>query len=230
MNGIIDFRRLQRETHKCSDLTTAEIDYLKSPAYLEALEAINGNPEAMAKLTCGMLQLMALNPLHGGEVKDFALGLDKPEGSIYFMCDLNRVCNPVGYFELPRDNAEAQALLKAIETNLGSRMFRAAVVSRRLERGNSRRYTRFSNQARAAFNVVFSEYRPAHGHRDAQGYKEVKERADAAYDAVYTPLVSRMEGRVRRVCEAAFLSGMSQGWTDILAAIAVRFIRPQLSA
>jgi hypothetical protein len=234
MYGINDFRRLQREAHHCEGLTAPQIAYLKNPAYLKALEGIADNPREMARLTVGLLKHMALDPTRGTQIGDFALGYDDPaDETIYFLCHINRVSNFVGYFELPRGSEEASQLVKAIRENLESRMFKAARMSRRLERKASGRCTRISAVARKDYNAVIERLRPGIDFRDTHSPQvsamvtAMYEQANEAFDVVYKPLVARKEARERAIGNAAFDTGFRGHFTSILGAFAVRYIMPQ---
>jgi hypothetical protein len=234
MYGINDFRRLHREAHYCEGLTASQLAYLRSPAYLAALEGIKDNPQEMARLTVGLLKHMALDPTRGTQIGDFALGYDNPEDeTIYFLCHINRVSNFVGYFELPRGSREAVKLVEAIRENLESRMFKAARMSRRLERKASGRYTRIRAVARKDYNGVIERMSPGINFRDTHKPQvsamitAMHEQANEAFDAVYKPLVARKEAREQAIGNAAFDAGFRGHFTSILGAFAIRYIMPQ---
>lgn len=235
MYGMTDLLSLQRDTRFCTDLTSVEVDYLKSAAYRDDLSRVDYNPLEMARLTCELLKHVALSPTEGTQVKDFVLGYEtgNAEGTLYFRCRLHCLANFVGYFELPRDSTEAQQLVDVIKQNLASRKFKAARMYRRLREKDYGRHGRIEKAGRAAYNAVLEKLRPGINFRnesDRFKVEQMYEQAKAAFEAVHAPLKERMQRRLANVCDSAYDPEYRGAYTKILGNFAVRYIRTPLSA
>jgi hypothetical protein len=213
-------------------LTGAHADYFRSSDYLARLEELGNDTRALARLSAALLEHVALDPLHGNKLEDFITVSSNAE-TVFVCLQLNRLVNPIGAFAVSSEAPEAAVLVQAIEKNLASRMFKAAVMHRRLAHGNTKRYRRFEKAARAAFQAAYDKAesttpQPAYFSEDARyaRMRAIRETAEAARAEVYGPLEARLKGRIHAVANQAYSADYRGGYYDILAAFASRYICP----
>ena len=231
MHQLREFTRFQDPAKYCADLTSDELGYLKSTAFQEELTRVSDNPVEKARLTCALLKHIALDPTIGSRVDDFVYGLDKTateDDTLYFACHLHDLVNFVGFFELPRESAEAQELLELIQQNLASRKFKAALMFRRLLRHSGTRYRRMEKAARVAYDKVVETLSPGinfRSYRDEEKVAQMRQEAKAAFEAAYTPLKDRLQQRMANVSKAAYDLEYQGSFYAVLGTFAARHIR-----
>jgi hypothetical protein len=232
MHQICEFTRFQDPAKYCPDLTSNELDYLKSTAFQEELTRVSDNPVEMARLTCALLKHFALDPTAGTHVNDFVIELDKTatdDEALYFICHLHCMVNFVGFFELPRKSVEAQQLLELIQQNLASRKFKAALMFRRLYRRSGHRYRRVEKAARVAYDKVVETLSPGinfRSYRDQEKVEQMRQEAKAAFEAAHVPLKDRLQQRMANVSKAAYDPEFQGSFYAVLGTFAARYIRP----
>lgn len=234
-NDLRELRQLATHFRNRTYLEGTHLNYLSSPAFIEQLDAIGSDPETLAKLSIQLLDHVALDPTYGSKVEDFIVVASDAE-TIFVNLQLNRLVNPVGAFMMRVTSASLPALMRAVQANLSSRMFKAAVTHRRLSHGNTRRIRRFEKAASAAFQAAYlkadaSIAKPSvYASEDAryERQQEVRAAGDAAYRKVYQPLFERLDSRITAIGRQAATEGYREGFYDILVKFASTYICPAL--
>jgi hypothetical protein len=241
MNALNDLKALHPHFSDRPYLAGEAEGHFRSLDYRARLEAMERDPEQLARLTISLLRHMALDPQRGATVDDHTpfrgaliKGSNTAPNDIYFALQFHRVSNFIGNFTLPADSPEMPALLKAIEENLASKMFKAAQMDRRLEKTVPSHYARFRKQAEAAYSAAYQKaevgapaWKPFDNEERCRYYEtNVYPVARAASTAVLTPLQDRIIQRLAKVRGAAFDEDFQGSYTDIRIAFATRYLVP----
>ena len=232
-NPLRELRLLAPYFRDRPSLTGAHAGYFTSPEYLQQLEALEQDPGAMTRLTIQLLEHIALDPNRGTRLEDF-LKVGSDAETVFVCLHLNRTVNFVGFYNLSVTAPELPLLAAAIEKNLASRMFKAAAMHRRLDRGNSPRFRRFEHAARAAMMEArtraeaslpaVSQY--ASEETRFQRTRTIGDISREAYNAVYDAAMNQLQGRTSAVGRKAFDTSFQGGYFDMLVAFATRHICP----
>jgi hypothetical protein len=241
MNALYDLKALHPHFADRPHLV-AEVDgQFRTLDYRARLEAMERDPEQLARLTIALLRHMALDPQRGTTVDDHTpfrgaliKGSNTASTDVYFALQFHRVTNFIGNFTLSAASPEMPALLKAIEENLASKMFKAAQMDRRLERTVPSHYSRFRKKAEAAYSAAYEKAEkgaPAWKAFDNEkrcSYYEanVYPVARAASTAVLTPLQDRILQRLAKVRDAAYDADFLGSYTEIRITFATRYLVP----
>jgi hypothetical protein len=175
-------------------LRPEHVSMVNAPDFEAAVRRASQDPDTKAFLTIEMLKGIALDPLVGDASEAFYTVFGDTVG---FGIKIDRTVNFVGSFSLPARSARTRQLIEAIETNLGSKMFKAAKMSRRLDARRVRLEARARSKGHDAYLKVRSEFG---GRFRSQEHKDI---AEQAYDSVVEPRCSILRDRVRRVASAA---------------------------
>lgn len=232
-NVLRELRLLAPHFRDRPSLAGARAEFFTSPAYLRELDALGNDPAAMARLTVKLLDHVALDPLQGKTLGDF-LKVGSDAETVFVALPLNRTVNFVGYFTLPVTSPELPLLAKAIDKNLASRMFKAAVLHRRLDAGNRPRFRRLEKVASAAYAATYAEadanLPPVSPYASEKaGYERmatIRELASNARDNAYEPAKNRLFARIHAVARQAASTDFQGSYTDMLIAFASRHICP----
>jgi hypothetical protein len=228
-------------------LTSAAADYIRGEAFRTDVKNIQASPQELARLTLGLLKQLALDPQRGVLLGDFvqyageAPELEKltaTSDSIWFCLHFNRVTNFIGSFTLLRSAPETELLLKAIQDNLDSKIFKAARMHRRLAAKMHKSYSRIYRLGREAHQKIMDASKSekyALAFRGAAEWntsarllrEELYDAAARAQEDVVAPLKARLENRLGAVANAAFGEDFCGGYTEILTAFAVHYIIPE---
>lgn len=232
-NNLRELRLLAPHFSDRPRLTGAHAAYFTSPEYLKELDAIGADQAAMTRLTIKLLEHIALDPRTGTRLEDF-LKVASDAETVFVCLHLNRTVNLVGFYNLSVTAPELPLLAAAIEKNLGSRMFKAAAMHRRLERGNSPRFRRFENNASKAMAAArlqaessvpaVSQY--ASDESRFQRSRTISDMGREAYNAVYDVAMNKLLRRTAAVGRQAFDTPYQAGYTDMLVAFATSYICP----
>lgn len=227
-----------------ASVSQASADYLRSDAFKGLVKSLSGDPRALARLTINLLEHVALDPLAGSQLKDFA-GYSGPEHALstlapgaentWFCLSLNRMSNFIGSFTLFSHEPECDLLLAAIQRNLDSKMFKAAAMQRRFDKKQPARTSRFERLSGKAYTAVMDEAlkNPLYvsGSHSSPEVRDLRERvlldAQSARAAIFNPLVARRLARYNKVAKASTTPGYYSGYSDILAMFAVQYVIPQ---
>lgn len=241
MNALCDLKALHPHFSSRPHLDGEVEEHFRSLDYRARLEALGSDPEQMARLTIALLKHMSLDPQRGTTVDDHTpfrgaliKGSNTAPTSIYFALQFHRVVNFIGNFTLSADSPEMPALLKAIEENLSSKMFKAAQMDRRLEKTVPSHYARFRKQSEAAYSAAYQK-----AEKGAPAWKafdnearcryydaNVYPVARAASNAVLAPLQDRILKRLAKVRNAAYDEDFRGSYTEIRIAFATRYLVP----
>ena len=218
-------------------------NYLRTEAFKGLVRTLKEDPRALARLTIGLLDHIALDPLEGDNIIDFVsysgpdhalTELNAESESIWFYLHLNRVTNFIGSFTLPRSAPECAELFSAIQRNLDSKMFKAAAMHRRLEKLVPSRTRRIERKGRIAFQAVIDNamLNPLYTSRaDTEEVRNLRDvvLADAriAAAAVNDPLFARREQRHRKVIDASTSAVFGQSYPGMLATFATKYVVPE---
>lgn len=232
-NDLRELRLLAPHFRDRPRLTGAHTEYFKSPEYLEKLDAIGKDPVAMTRLTIKLLEHIALDPRTGTRLEDF-LKVASDAETVFVCLHLNRTVNFVGFYDLLVTAPELPLLAAAIEKNLASRMFKAAAMHRRLDRGNHPRFRRFETAASKAMAAArlqaessvpeVSQY--ASDESRFQRSRTISEMSREAYNAVYDVAMNKLLRRTGAVGRQAFDKPFQAGYTDMLVAFATSHLCP----
>ena len=125
----------------------------------------------------------------------------------------NRVSNFIDpVFSLPVSSGRAKQLNKAIEANLNSKMFKAAKMSRRLDR----QLLRLESQIEAKARKAYDAFKDPNGCFTKENLEERLRLANEAYDQVTDPRKEQLKERVRRVSNCAF-PGFQGSYSEAVA-------------
>lgn len=226
-----------------SSVSQASSNYLRSVAFKALANSLSGDPRALARLTIKLLEHVALDPLAGTKLADFASysgpahalsALAPGAESTWFCLSLNRMSNFIGSFTLSSHAPEYEMMLVAIQRNLDSRMFKAAAMQRRFDRKQPARTSRFERLSHKAYTAVMDEAmkNPLYTSRaHTQEVRDLRERvlleAQAAQAEIFDPLVARRLARYNKVAKATTSPGYYSGYSDILAMFAVQYVVPE---
>jgi hypothetical protein len=232
-NSLKELRLLAPYFRDRPRFTGAEVNYFTSPEYLERLDSIGKDSSAMARLTINLLEHIALDPLRGNRLSDF-LPIATDSETVFVCLHLDRTVNFIGFFVLPITSPELPALAAAIEKNLASKKFKAAVMYRRLSAGNSPRFRRYEKAASAAYSIarqLAEETEPpvspyASDNARLERSRRINEYAYQARDNVYEPAKNRLLTRIAGVGRQAQDATFQGGYYDILVAFAKRHLCP----
>ena len=197
-----------RTLHHGAHLMPARISsFVLGEPYKAAVKQLENNDDLKAFMTLRLLVGLALDPLSGSTPEAFMVQYDDRVG---FNLRFHGTVNPIGLFELPVTSGRVPELKAAIETNLNSRMFKAAKMVHRMRRRHSRLCSIAAEKAGAACAAVLTECtaRPTP--------LEVWERGQEAFDRVYVGWTCRSEDRLSRIAHHA-TPLFNEGWTLSLA-------------
>lgn len=217
------------------ELAGPAASYFRSQDFRTELERIGNDPKARLHLTISLLKHMALDPLVGTRVRDF-LDISASPGQLLFVYfRFNRVANPIDHFLVKAGSEEFELLVKAVQENLKSRMFKAARIHRRVDVLRIRICEQISRRANQAYYAVKEEgtrNAPARTSRfgtdpvASKHWHDTQAAADAAFDAAYDAGIQRTHDRVRRIANEAFSPEFRGNGIDILAAFARMYLCP----
>jgi hypothetical protein len=188
--------------------------FVKSSEFEKAVRTLDDKADIKAFLMCQLLLQIALDPLSGDKVEHF---IRENEEEAWIQIRLDRTTNFIGWFSLPLDHPRVQELRIAIETNLNSRMFKAAKMSRRLDR-------RFIKIQSIALTRAQEAYRQVvHQCGGQLMTDEQRECANAAFEATSAEWIERNVQRLRAVSKVAH-PGFSKGWSEDLANFLYKYL------
>lgn len=175
----LDLLALRLSTHMMDPEVAS---FVKSVEYENAIKTLDSKADIKAYLTCQLLLKIALDPLTGDRVDHF---LRENEDGAWIQVRLDRTFNFIGWFSLPSGDPRIAEIRKAIETNLNSRMFKAARMGRRLDQ-------RFLNIQAQAVSKAQDAYRNVVHECGGRLMSDAdRERADAAYEAISGDWIER---------------------------------------
>ena len=238
MTDLRELKSLDRHYRDRPYLSGALAEYCRTPEYCAKLTALSKDPAVLARLAIALLSHMALDPLTGNRAEHFVRGLEGAEGSeVWVSLSFHRVINILGSFFLPRDLPETTELLAAVEANLNGRLFKAATIHRRIERGTrrsrllTRAATRAGNErARILTEGLTPSAMPKYEYEQAAYREALYSQAQSAYDAIYEPRYAQIQGRLRALGAQAYTSDFRGAYTDILIAFAQQYVYPLVVA
>lgn len=195
---------LRGTTHMMPPLVAS---FIKSDEFEKAIQTLDKRTDLKVYLMCQLLQQIALDPLTGDRLEDF---MTEMQDEVFFNIRLNRYSNFIGLISLSPEAPQVAQLKDAITSNLSSRMFKAARMHRRMD-ARLRHITKVAgDKARTAYSAVMVEC----GGRFTS--ERDRERADAAYSAIYDNWVERNQRRVRAVSNVA-CPGFQHGYSEDVA-------------
>lgn len=179
--------------------------FFQAEGYIDLMLEIDNSEQRKAELTIQMLNCMALSPTEGYESVDDCYY--DGDGTAAFMLHFNRITNPIGMFTLELSDPLFQSVLDAISENLKSRMYKAAIISRRIERLSVKAQVRYRRKAGKAYEQVMDA---------AEVSAEVIAQAEQAYNDSIKPNETRLFNRLRSVSNVA-MPNAENGYTIWLA-------------
>ncbi|MDO8416528.1 MAG: hypothetical protein Q7S87_09985 [Agitococcus sp.] len=206
-------------------------EYFRSPEFCEKILTLENDPTEKLRLTLALLTHVALDPVIGATV-DKHVNLYPKEGQIWVCLNFNRIVNFIGSFSIEPGTPDALALTEAIEQNLKGKLFKAAVMHRRMDKKVNKHCWRISKFCQAAYAKAMAElnFRPSDNAawRTSDSYKLKYDIANVTAlmerDALSTSLKSRMFARIRAVGNAASDKVVQGEYTDILTSFASRYL------
>ena len=234
MQQLKDLQRHYNWKRKQKDDTAA---YLRSPAFLAAVQRADDDPAERARLLIGMLSHVALDPSEGSQVENF---LELQGEYLRVWVKFYQVSSIFGIFTVPRTSPEGRQLVQAIRANLTGRLFKAACMHRRLRDKAGARDYRLCRRASAAFSAELSKHEPQWTVRKFQILEDetflahtpaALAAAESAKQAIYQPATERRLRREEAVARASCnLGNPGQDWYKFLAEFAMRYMAPQSPA
>lgn len=185
--------------------------FVASESFTKRMLAADRDASTLAYLTIKALDGLALDPTVGvAEASFFSVSADV----VSFHVRFHTITNFIGDFSLPCETPRAQELIQAIQMNLDGKMFKAAVIYRRLYQRSSRLLGVAERRARRA------RYEYEMARRDLTADRRLTDdelaRADAIYDGVYQPAHYRVTGRMHALSHTA-TPGFAGGFTPSVA-------------
>lgn len=246
-----DFQRMATGGYPLHILRNADdVAYLRSPQFGQLVQEVSGDPDKLAELTIKLLDEISLDPLAARQrqpyrpargmknwriavptVHDFIEGLDKPEeddGTVFVMAGLHHWTNPLGYFSLSKASPMLPKLIEAIEKNLASEMFKAAMMARRLENTNHKRFDRFEKAGRRAYDQTLASFADVPKPAQMSEGDWTEHRYQTAANAVVAatqPLTDRMYSRFRALFNAACSELFQGNATEGHTGFALKYLR-----
>lgn len=193
------------------------VSALLSEDAIEAMRKTDEDVDAQAFLILELLQCIALDPMWGNTPERF---YSVYEDEIFFIIHLDRWANFITpCLGLPHGH-RANQLIQAIKDNLASKMFKAAKMSRRLDK----RFVRLSEQAhRRYYKIAYASLEKPwpkdqfeSDHRSWQEHFRAREDASAKYDELFDERREALLKRLRKVSSAAS-PGLQGGFTEAVA-------------
>lgn len=212
-NGWDEFHQLRSSTHM---LSGDVLSMVQADDFEDAMRNAEANLDTKAFLTIQALKEIALEPR------------DSDRESIYFETDgcvaynirFDRMVNFIGgVFSLPANSGRAKQLNAAIEANLSGKMFKAAQMSRRLEK----QVCRLESQAKARADKAYDAFKQPNGCFANETFDEQLRLANEAYDQVMIPRKAQLRERMRRVINCA-CPGFQGGYTEAVAGFLYRHL------
>lgn len=241
MNALDDLKALHRHFADHPHLAGEAEGHFRSLDYRVRLEAMERDPEQLARLTIALLGHVALDPQQGTTVDNHTpfrgaliKGSNTHPTAVYFALQFHRVVNFIGNFTLSADSPEMPELLNAIEKNLSSKLFKAAQMVRRLEKTVPSHYARFRKKSEAAYSAAYEKAEkgaPAWKSFDNEERSRFYETnvypvARAASNTVLTPLQDRIINRLAAVSNTAYDDDFRGSYTEMRVAFATRYLVP----
>ncbi len=193
------------------------VSALLSEDAIEAMRKTDEDVDAQAFLILELLQCIALDPTWADTPERF---YSVYEDEIFFIIHLDRWANFITpCLGLPHGH-RANQLIQAIKDNLSSKMFKAAKMSRRLDK----RFVRLSEQAhKRCHKIAYSDIDKAWPKdrlvRDRHLREEfllAREKADAMYEELFEARREVLLKRLRKVSSAAS-PGLQGCFTEAVA-------------
>jgi hypothetical protein len=118
----------------CANRYAADIaSMILSSDFSMSMKFAEENEDTKAFLMIQALKEISLNPLRGKITSDFIVQ-SEGSSSVCFWIDFDRWVNFIGLIELPAGHPRVAQLIEAINQNLNSKMFKAAKLSRRMDK------------------------------------------------------------------------------------------------
>lgn len=174
-------------------------DFVRSKDFEDALTKTEMEEDAKAYLMVEALKKIALCPCRGETPEDFIFY--RSDSVIAFNIQFDRWSNFIGLIGLPLNSGRAQQLIDAIETNLNSKMYKAAKMHRRLYFRRRKIESQVCGRARSVYTKVLERYRSETGAK--WNTAEVIALADEEFDRIYSPRMKNVDERVRKVADVA---------------------------
>lgn len=234
MQQLKDLQRHYNWKRKQKDATA---EFLRSAAFLEAINRADQDPAERARLLIGMLNHVALDPAEGTQAEHF---VELQGEYLRVWVKFYRTSSIFGIFTIPRTSSEGRKLVQAIQANLDSRLFKAACMHRRLRDKAPARDYRLCRRASAAFSAELSKHEPQWTVQKFQILDDVPVRAhtpgalaaaESAKQAIYQPATERRQRREEAVAAASCtLGNPGQDWYKFLAEFAMLYMAPHTPA
>lgn len=218
------------------------LEQLRSEQFEDQVQALNNDAAALARMTVALLQYLALDPNVGSRVEDFIPEAHPARrtnaGQVWVNLAFFQTANFIGAFTLESDSVELSLLVKAIQENLDSKMFKAAVLYRRLKSKFHPRVAAIRKRAQAAYqraleaSLARQNPQPVKGWvRPAAGMVERASEAGAhARELVYAPAREHLDRRMESVRKQTAHPDYAGSAYEIQTAFAVQHLLPAFSA
>lgn len=186
--------------------------FVESQAFTDGLQTAEKYDVEKARMSIALLKGIALDPLQGSELSAF---VTVEEGKLYCDLRLDRWVNFIGMFAIDEAAPLAKALLKAVEENLGSKMFKAAQVHRRLERKTAGMLAKAAQRGNTAYRASLDAARPTGALRWSHSPEDF-DRANAEFDKAYGNVRESIERRLKALGRTAS-PGFRGSYTEAIA-------------
>lgn len=208
--------------HSLHALPKSHVDFVTSEQYLEKIKELVSTDEGIAKITIKLLNEIALDPLVAvrDELFYFTNCIDSTK--ITFWIRFHCTSNPLPtVFILEADTDLCRDLVKAIESNLKSKKFKAATIDRRLMSWQSFRglaFKRYEKRANKAFIAVKDAFE---GEIGSVGFEQAKLQAAQAHADVLDPLENHFKSRHQAISRLA-VKNCDKGFSYLFADFMMR--------
>lgn len=223
-------------------LSASVQDQLRSEQFEDQVQALNKDAGALARMTVALLKYLALDPNVGHRVEDFIPEMNPAgrftTGQVWVNLEFFKTSNFIGSFTIEANSAELPQLLQAIQENLDSKMFKAAVLYRRLESKFHPRVAAIRKRAQVAYQRAFYASLARQNPQPAQGWvrptAEMIDRASEsgrhARELKYAPAREHLDRRMESVRKQTAHPDYAGGAYEIQTAFAVQHLLPAFSA
>jgi len=193
---------LRRGTHMLDEIMASA---LLCDDAVAAMQKTDEDPDAQAFLMLELLKSIALDPTQG-ETPDRFFRIYDDE--VIFTLHLDRWSNFITSCLCLPHGSRANQLIEAIQENLNSRMFKAAKMSRRLDKRFNRLYQQARNRAE---KIAYA------GEENLWSWpKDRRDEADSLYRRIFEKREETLLNRLRKVSAVAS-PGLQGGFTEAVA-------------
>lgn len=227
---MIDFFEIKLKPETEALYSREFLNYLKSTAFKNTVRDYMLDHEARARIAIRFLAEAALNPSFGTKLNDF---VSWSQDAIEVKLGYHSVPSMLGRLVLSTNSAFCSQIIRAIEENLASDRFKAAVFAHRIEKNSRIRGKRRALLYKATYGKAYSAAL-------AKGYPleatadlslvfpmTVESLAKDARDEVRSKAERRTEGRLKRLQAQTASAYFKGNYADIMIRVVAEYIAPR---